>query len=84
MNQRNQGCGRGTGQSYQVDYHKGTNVVQEKYNQILHMLGQSKPQGNTEGSSTSATTPHSSANLAQDNYPSAGNVIALLVSTTHT
>ena len=44
------------------------------------MLGQSNMQGTTERDSN----PHSSANLAQENYPSSGNVTALSSSIAHT
>ena len=44
------------------------------------MLGQSNMQGTTERDSN----PHSSANLAQENYPSSGNVTALSASIAHT
>ena len=79
-NPRNQGYGRGDRQSDSVEYHKGLNALQEQYNQILQMLGQSNRQSTTERDSTS----HSSANLAQENYPSSGNVTALSSSIAHT
>ena len=79
-NPRNQGCGRGDRQADSVDYHKGLNALQEQYNQILQMLGQSNRQSTTERDSTS----HSSANLAQENYPSSGNVTALSASIANT
>ncbi|XP_069146882.1 uncharacterized protein [Solanum lycopersicum] len=79
-NPRNQGYGRGDRQSDPVDYHKGLNALQEQYNQILQILGQSNRQSTTERDSNS----HSSANLAQENYPSSGNVTALSASIAHT
>uniref|UniRef100_A0A3Q7HBH0 Reverse transcriptase Ty1/copia-type domain-containing protein n=1 Tax=Solanum lycopersicum TaxID=4081 RepID=A0A3Q7HBH0_SOLLC len=79
-NPRNQGYGRGDRQADSGDYHKGLNALQEQYNQILQILGQSNKQNTTERDSNS----HSSANLAQENYPASGNVTALSASIAHT